>query len=77
MNTRLLACLAMLAALAACAVNPVTGEREIRLIGTETEIGMGEQNYLPMRQSQGGQYDIDPALTSWAPMLAPATARLP
>jgi beta-barrel assembly-enhancing protease len=65
MNTRFLACAATLAALAACAVNPVTGEREIRLIGTETEIGMGEQNYLPMRQSQGGQYDIDPALTSY------------
>jgi predicted Zn-dependent protease len=65
MNTRALACIAVLAALAGCAVNPVTGEREIRIIGTETEIGMGEENYAPMQQSQGGEYDIDPTLTNY------------
>ena len=26
---------------------------------------MGEQNYAPMRQSQGGDYDVDPALTTY------------
>jgi predicted Zn-dependent protease len=26
---------------------------------------MGKQNYVPMQQSQGGPYDVDPALTSY------------
>ncbi len=55
----------MTALLGACAVNPVTGEREITLVGEATEISMGEQNYQPMRQSQGGEYDIDPVLTEY------------
>ncbi len=55
----------LLAALAGCAVNPVTGQRELVLVGEQTEIRMGEQNYLPMQQAEGGQYDIDPALTEY------------
>jgi predicted Zn-dependent protease len=51
--------------LAACATNPVTGKRELTLIGKASEIQMGAQNYLPAQQSQGGQYDIDPALTQY------------
>lgn len=60
-------CLLLLltALLGACAVNPVTGEREITLVGEATEISMGEENYQPMRQSQGGEYDIDPVLTEY------------
>jgi len=46
-----------------CAVNPVTGKREITFVSTSSEIAMGEQNYAPMQQSQGGEYDVDPALT--------------
>src|SRR5687768_11826698 len=56
---------AMLIALAACAVNPVTGKREISLISESSEIEMGTQNYAPMQQSEGGQYDVDPALTEY------------
>lgn len=52
-------------ALGACAVNPVTGEREIVLVGEGSEIQMGEQNYAPMQQAQGGEYDIDPVLTEY------------
>lgn len=48
-----------------CAVNPVTGKREITLVSEASEIQMGEQNYAPMQQSQGGQYDVDPALTAY------------
>lgn len=51
--------------LGACAVNPVTGEREITLVSEAGEIQMGEQNYLPMQQSQGGEYDVDPELTAY------------
>jgi predicted Zn-dependent protease len=48
-----------------CAVNPVTGKREITFVSTSSEIEMGEQNYAPMRQSQGGDHDVDPALTTY------------
>lgn len=65
MHKRILALGTLLFALAGCAVNPVTGKREIVLVGEDTEIRMGEQNYLPMQQSQGGEYDIDPSLTAY------------
>jgi len=57
--------LALLFGLTACAVNPVTGDRELMLVSGEQEIAMGEQMYAPMQQSQGSVYDIDPALTKY------------
>jgi predicted Zn-dependent protease len=54
-----------LAVSSGCAVNPVTGKREISLVSEGSEIQMGTENYLPMQQSQGGGYDIDPALTAY------------
>ena len=54
-----------LVALAGCSVNPVTGERELILISTAQEIEMGRQNYVPMQQSQGGEYDVDPELSAY------------
>jgi predicted Zn-dependent protease len=48
-----------------CAVNPVTGKSEIMFMSTAQEIEMGKQNYLPMQQSQGGVYDVDPELTTY------------
>ncbi|HET6630113.1 MAG TPA: M48 family metalloprotease [Woeseiaceae bacterium] len=65
MKQRISAFLLVLAVAAGCAVNPVTGERELVLVGVDRQIAMGEQNYLPMRQAQGGQYDIDPELTEY------------
>ncbi|MGB5579436.1 MAG: hypothetical protein WBM68_02630, partial [Woeseia sp.] len=55
----------LLAVTTGCAVNPVTGKREITLVGEASEISMGQQNYAPMQQSQGGEYDIDPQLTAY------------
>ena len=51
--------------LTACASNPVTGKRELRLVGEGTEINMGLQQYAPSRQSQGGDYVIEPELTQY------------
>ncbi len=51
--------------LTGCAVNPVTGKTEFMMVSTAQEIEMGKQNYAPMQQSQGGPYDVDPALTSY------------
>ncbi len=56
---------AALATASACSVNPVTGKRELTFVSESSEIQMGTENYLPMQQSQGGEYDIDPALTEY------------
>lgn len=51
--------------LTGCSVNPVTGKTELMMVSTAQEIEMGKQNYLPMQQSQGGPYDVDPELTRY------------
>jgi predicted Zn-dependent protease len=43
----------------------VTGKSEIMFMSTAQEIEMGKQNYVPMQQSQGGVYDVDPELTAY------------
>ncbi len=48
-----------------CAVNPVTGERQLILVSEAQEIQMGEANYAFMKQAGGGEYDIDPKLTAY------------
>ncbi|MDJ0812913.1 MAG: M48 family metalloprotease [Woeseiaceae bacterium] len=50
---------------AGCSVNPVTGDRDFMLVSSEQELAMGEQSYVPMQQSQGGVYDVDPILTEY------------
>ena len=40
--------------LTGCAVNPVTGKRDLMIVSSASEIQMGQQNYVPMQQSQGG-----------------------
>jgi len=51
--------------LAACSVNPVTGERNFQIYGAEWEQQVGAQMYAPMKQSQGGDFILDPALTDY------------
>ena len=51
--------------LAGCVVNPVTGKRQLMVVSSASEIQMGQQNYAPMQQSQGGVYDVDPVLTDY------------
>jgi len=48
-----------------CTVNPVTGGRELGLVSTQQEIAIGEENYGPMQQSQGGRMVVDPALSAY------------
>jgi len=54
-----------LALLSACSVNPVTGERQLMTVSTDSDLQLGEQNYGPLQQSQGGLHDVDPALTAY------------
>jgi len=51
--------------LTGCSVNPVTGKTELMMVSGAQEIEMGKQNYVPMQQSQGGPYDVDPELTRY------------
>lgn len=48
-----------------CGTNPVTKKTEFQFVSQNKEIAIGEQNYSPARQSQGGDYDIDPNLTAY------------
>lgn len=48
-----------------CGTNPVTKKAEFQLFSQEKEIAIGTQNYSPARQSQGGDYVIDPELTAY------------
>lgn len=48
-----------------CAVNPVTGKNELSFISESDEISMGQNQYVPSQQSQGGQFVTDPVLTRY------------
>jgi beta-barrel assembly-enhancing protease len=48
-----------------CAINPVTGEREFSLVDERWELQTGEQYYAPLRQSQGGDFVLDPNLVAY------------
>jgi len=48
-----------------CVTNPVTGEQDLGLVSTDSEIAMGREQYAPSRQAQGGDYKLDPGLTAY------------
>lgn len=51
--------------LTACGVNPVTGKQEIQFVSEAQELKIGEQNYSPTRQSEGGEFVVMPELTTY------------
>ncbi|MEM6639989.1 MAG: M48 family metalloprotease [Pseudomonadota bacterium] len=53
------------ASLTGCGTNPVTGKSEFQFIGEAREIELGQQNYQPARQMQGGDYVVDPEVTAY------------
>ena len=57
--------LALVLALASCAQNPVTGRNELLLVSEEWELSVGRQQYAPLRQSQGGDYVVDPGVEAY------------
>ena len=65
MRTTTFCLMLLLIFLTGCSVNPVTGKRELILVSSAAELEMGKQNYGPMQQSQGGEYDVDPELTRY------------
>jgi beta-barrel assembly-enhancing protease len=62
---RYLGLLAAVLVLGGCASNPVTGKRELNLVSEAQEIQIGQQQYAPARQSQGGDYITDPGVTNY------------
>jgi predicted Zn-dependent protease len=46
-------------------VNPVTGHKELVLVSEAQELAIGEKQYAPARQAQGGDYVVDPKLTAY------------
>ncbi len=56
---------ALLVFVTGCSVNPVTGRSELVLVSEAQELQLGQQNYVPTQQSQGGVYDVDPQLTAY------------
>jgi len=70
------------AALSGCALNPVTGQRELHMVSEASEIQLGEKYYPQSRQSQGGDYVTDPQVTAYvkgvgAKLAAVADRKLP
>ena len=65
MARNLLLMLVAVSLLAGCAVNPVTGKKELSLVSEAQELAIGKENYAPLRQAQGGDYVVDPALTAY------------
>lgn len=59
-----------------CAINPVTGREEIILIPQSMEIQMGKENYLPLRQMQGGDYVVDPEVVAYVNEVGNKLARV-
>ncbi len=59
-----------------CAINPVTGRRELTLVSESGEIKIGEENYLFSRQAQGGRYIVAPELTAYVNAVGQRIARV-
>jgi predicted Zn-dependent protease len=59
-----------------CAVNPVTGENELSLVSESQEISIGQKNYGPSRQMQGGDYTVNPELTVYVNSVGQKLARV-
>src|SRR5687767_944791 len=62
---RIVKFLLVLLALGGCGVNPVTGKKEIQFVSEASELKIGEQNYAPMRQAEGGDFDVLPEPTAY------------
>ncbi|MCB1684396.1 MAG: M48 family metalloprotease, partial [Pseudomonadales bacterium] len=61
--------------LTGCVTNPVTGAQEVGFVSTAQQISVGEQQYRPAQQMQGGLYTVDPALTAYVSEVGGRLAR--
>lgn len=64
-DCRLIALLLVALSAAGCSTNPVTGRNELLLVSEAWELQVGEQQYAPLRQAQGGDYVVDPGVEEY------------
>ena len=64
-NIGLVAVMVAITGVSGCATNPVTGKSELSLVSESWELKTGAQQYLPARQSQGGDYVADPEVQAY------------
>ncbi|WKD49758.1 M48 family metalloprotease [Microbulbifer spongiae] len=64
------------AVVSGCAVNPVTGEKQLSLISVQQELHLGQEQYPINQQQQGGQYTIDPHLQDYVSKVGQKLARV-
>lgn len=62
---RLILLMSLCIGLCGCAVNAVTGKKNLNFMSPSEQIAMGEKNYGPYQQQQGGRYTVDPALNQY------------
>ena len=48
-----------------CSTNPVTGKSELSLVSAEQEVAIGNKQYSPTRQLQGGDYVVDKSIQKY------------
>ncbi|OED38711.1 peptidase M48 [Chromatiales bacterium (ex Bugula neritina AB1)] len=65
MRIRHLAVLVAAVWISGCATNPVTGKKELSIVSEKQELEIGQQQYSPSRQSQGGDYVADPHVQAY------------
>jgi len=65
MTNRIAVLALIVVAVSGCAVNPVTGERELSLYNEAWERSVGEQQYAPLRQAQGGDFVVDTGVVDY------------
>jgi predicted Zn-dependent protease len=58
-------CLILSSLLTACSVNPVTGDQQFLLPSPAVDKQIGQSQYIPAQQSQGGAYILDQELTRY------------
>ena len=51
--------------LSACSVNPVTGEKQLMFSSFSEDVKIGQEQYQPALQSQGGVYNLDSELSQY------------
>jgi beta-barrel assembly-enhancing protease len=66
----------LLTLISGCAVNPVTGKRELALVTEGQELAIGAEQYGPAQQSQGGALHIDPALSQYVSSVGQRLAKV-
>ena len=75
MRITLIVLLACTLLISGCGINPVTGKSQITFMSQSQEIALGEKQYGPSQQSQGGVYRVDKHLNDYVNRIGQALAK--